>query len=260
MSFLKKIDIVNKLTLHLIILQFLMIYFINNAPPFVLLTNINAIIVGMFFLLNNVIHYYNRKASIYSIPFVVLVSFLSTNDFLKYYGAILCFQSMLINWCFFDYFFNKKTLNNHQKFYKNRYFWSSAVGSNFMCAAIDSLSFSLAVNAQNPIFNQLAVIVALSLVFLFFAIMLTNDDKLLRIFSAIFGLSLFISVWHESASPWVDPFAYKLANVICNCLADDQFAWIVDIISTSLFKVIMPTFAWCSLNLYNKKIGEQKNG
>jgi hypothetical protein len=255
----KKESAIDKFAIYLIILQFLIIYFVNNAPDFILLTNLNAIIVGLFFLVNNILHYKNRMAAIYIIPFVSFASFLMTDGFLKYYGAIVCFTSMLINWGFFDYFLNNnKKMKDGILFYKNNYFWSAAVGSNFMCAAIDSIDFSLAVEAQKPLFNELGVIISLVVLFSFFAIMLRNDEKLLRIFSILFGISLFVSVWQAMTAPWVDPFAYKLSSILCGCNPDDQLAWIVDISSTSLFKVIIPTFCWWGITLFKKS--EHKKG
>ncbi|NDF51879.1 MAG: hypothetical protein EB116_17670 [Betaproteobacteria bacterium] len=168
---------------------------------------------------------------------------------------------MLINWTFFDYFLSKrKNINKSLPFYKSSCFWTAAVGSNFMCAAIDSIQFSIGVESIPPQFNQLGAIVALCFLFSFFAITLRNDEKLLRLFAFIFGMALFIYVWRSMINIWVDPFAYKLASFLCSCKPDENLAWIVDIESTSLFKVITPTFAWWILHFYNKKTGVLQRG
>jgi hypothetical protein len=216
----------------------------NNAPESIMLTNWNSVVIGAFFMVNDILHRANRKLALRMIPAMILFAAALSIGELKLFGSITLAAALLIDWTVFDrlYFRNGLHALRPQSFYRDSTFWAAVVASNFACAFVDSVLFSFVFDALKPLHPTLFFI-GLVLPIIVIAMWSGMSPEAAQGRTTVASISLIFVMLSLSNEPWVDPFAIKITEELCvifGCNPDKELSYLVDMISTSVFKIVVP--------------------
>lgn len=227
--------------------MFALLYFVNTAPPWIMFTNWNAVLVGIFFMLNDILHRKNRDLSLKIIPAVVLFAYAISDPEIRVFGTITLAAALLVDWSVFDrLYYRMPSVMANESFFKDSQFWAAVVASNFACAALDSIMFSFVQDAMIPVHPNIWFV---GVILPIFAICVSayRVPSEAQSWTMLGAASVFFMYLGFAREPWVDPFAVELTEHLCevlHCTVDTELAFMVDMISTSLFKVIVPFCAF----------------
>ena len=183
------------------------------------------------------------------IPATTLFTYLVIQPEVRLYGTLAFTTALLVDWAVFDrlYFYSSRTLPYSGTWWYNRHFWASAIASNLACAFVNSVMASYTLPAAPPPHSILAFVSVTLILLIVYNPSGGRTWASTQFNSMALALAIFLACMSMAGDPMIDPYAVQLTEELCymlSCTPDDELTYVVDMISTSLFKILLPVIGF----------------